>query len=241
MGITRTTMRITPTETLPMTNPDALALLRCLQLSSPGLPVGAYAYSQGLEWAVECGWVTSEATLAGWLREQLHAALGPLDVAVYARLFEAAAAGDDATLARWNEILLAQRETRELRADDCARGAALCRLLRELELAGTPAPDGEVSFAAAHALAAVRWQLPLATAAPAYAWAWLEGQVIAGVKLIPLGQAAGQRLLFALGRELPPVVADGLARADDDIGGALPALAIASCRHETQYTRLFRS
>lgn len=224
-----------------MATPDPLALLRCLQLSSPGLPIGAYAYSQGLEWAVECGWVTSEASLHDWLLEQLHAALGPLDVAIYARLFDAATHNDYAALATWNDNLLAQRETRELRADDGDRGAALLRLLREFDVARPAALVDDVALATAHALAAVAWQLPLDTAAHAYAWAWLEGQVIAGVKLIPLGQAAGQRLLFALGRELPAAVAAGLACADEDIGGALPALAIASCRHETQYTRLFRS
>jgi len=224
-----------------MTEPDALALLRCLQLSSPGLPIGAYSYSQGLEWAVECGWVTSEASLADWLREQLGASVGPLDVAVYARLHAAARGEDDVALAYWNDVLLAHRETSELRADDRDRGAALLRLLRDFDVRAVPTLTHDVSLATAHALAAVRWGLPLDIAAHAYAWAWLEGQVIAGVKLIPLGQAAGQRLLFTLGREVPAAVAAGLACADEDIGGALPALAIASCRHETQYTRLFRS
>lgn len=224
-----------------MTHPDALALLRCLQLSSPGLPIGAYSYSQGLEWAVECGWVTSETSLREWLVEQLRAAVGPLDIAVYARLFDAVTRGDDGALASWNDTLLAHRETFELRADDRDRGAALLRLLREFDVRRVATLGEDVALATAHALAAVHWQLPLDTAAHAYAWAWLEGQVIAGVKLIPLGQAAGQRLLFALGHEIPPVVAEALTRPDDDIGGALPALAIASCRHETQYTRLFRS
>ena len=220
---------------------DPLALLRCLQLSSPGLPIGAYSYSQGLEWAVEAGWVTSEQTLRDWLAEQLTCALGPLDIAVYARLHAAVAAGDDAAVGRWNDLLLAHRETSELRADDRDRGAALLRLLREFQVRRPAALDGDVAQATAHALAAVHWAVPLQAAAHGYAWAWLEGQVIAGVKLVPLGQAAGQRLLFALASDIPAAVAHGLALADDDIGGALPALAIASARHETQYTRLFRS
>ena len=221
---------------------DALALLRCLQLASPGLPIGAYAYSQGLEWAVEAGWVHDESSLRGWIHEQMATALAPLDIAVYARLYRAIAAADAASVAYWNAVLLAHRETSELRADDRDRGAALLRLLREFGIAPLATLAGaDVALAAVHAQIAVHWALPLDMATHAYVWAWLEGQVIAGVKLIPLGQAAGQRLLCALAAEAPETVAAGLALADDDIGGALPALAIASCRHEIQYTRLFRS
>jgi len=221
---------------------DPLALLRCLQLSSPGLPIGAYAYSQGLEWAVEAGWVHDEASLREWIREQMGAALAPIDVAVYARLHRAFALADAASVARWNAVLLAHRETGELRGDDRDRGAALLRLLREFGIAPLATLAGtDVALATVHAQIAVHWALPLEMAVQAYVWAWLEGQVIAGVKLIPLGQAAGQRLLCALAAEAPAAVGAGLALADDDIGGALPALAIASCRHETQYTRLFRS
>lgn len=221
---------------------DALALLRCLQLSSPGLPIGAYAYSQGLEWAVEAGWVHDEMSLHDWIREQLSASIAPLDIAIYARLYHAIAANDEAAVASWNAVLLAHRETSELRADDRDRGAALTRLLREFGVSPLVTTAGEdVALATVHARIAVHWMLPLAMAAHAYVWAWLEGQVIAGVKLVPLGQAAGQRLLCTLAGEAPEAVAAGLECADDDIGGALPALAIASCRHETQYTRLFRS
>lgn len=221
---------------------NALALLRCLQLSSPGLPIGAYAYSQGLEWAVEAAWVHDEASLREWVREQIGAALVPVDVAIYARLYRAACAVDETSVAYWNAVLLAHRETRELRSDDRDRGAALQRLLREFGIAPLPALAGmDVALATVHAQLAAHWALPLAMAVQAYVWAWLEGQVIAGVKLIPLGQAAGQRLLCTLAAEVPDAVATGLALADDDIGGSLPALAIASCRHETQYTRLFRS
>jgi urease accessory protein len=91
------------------------------------------------------------------------------------------------------------------------------------------------------AVAAVAWEIPLAAAAHAYAWSWLENQVLAGVKLIPLGQVAGQRLLLQLSPSIPPVCERGLARPDDEIGGMLPIVALASSLHETQYTRLFRS
>ncbi|MBK8956928.1 MAG: urease accessory protein UreF [Proteobacteria bacterium] len=216
--------------------------MRCMQLASPSLPIGAYAYSQGLEMAVELGWVKDAASLAAWLRDQLEQGLGAVDIPLYARLHEAAAHGDVETMTMRSAELIAQRETRELRADDCDRGLALARLLRDLGVEHLPLPAGrKVPLAASFACAAVHWLVPRDSAAEAYAWAWLEGQVLAGVKLIPLGQVAGQRLLCELLEPLSRAVAIGLTLDDDDIGGSLPALAMASALHETQYTRLFRS
>ncbi len=216
--------------------------MRCLQLASPSLPIGAYAYSQGLEMAVELGWVNSAATLDGWLRDQIEQGIACVDIPLLARLYDAAASGDDIAVKHWSAQLIAQRETRELRADDSDRGLALARLLRDLGIAHLPLPQGRgLPLATSFACAALHWSIPRAAAAEAYAWAWLEGQVLAGVKLIPLGQVAGQALLCTLAAPLSDAVATGLALADDEIGGSLPALAIASALHETQYTRLFRS
>ena len=91
------------------------------------------------------------------------------------------------------------------------------------------------------AIAAVAWKIELLPAANAYAWSWLENQVLAGVKLIPLGQVAGQRLLLELAPRIPAVCERAMRREDDEIGGMLPIVALASSLHETQYTRLFRS
>jgi urease accessory protein len=222
---------------------DAPALLRLLQLASPALPVGAYAYSQGLEWAVEAGWVTDEATLGRWLDEQLTESFGRVDLPILSRLHRAAREGDDAELRRWSRELVARRETRELVADDRDRGRALARLLRDLGVGAAAlwADRDDAPFAALAALAATAWNVPLEPALHAHAFGWLENQVLAGVKLIPLGQVAGQRLLLTLTPRIPAVVAAALALDDDDIGGTLPILAIASSLHETQYTRLFRS
>lgn len=220
-----------------------LSLLRLLQLASPALPVGAYAYSQGLEWAVAAGWVADEASLASWLEEQLVYAVGRVDLPVFARLHEAARVGDEAAQQHWSRQLIAMRETRELVADDCDRGRALARLLRDLGIAaaGPWVTRPDAPFAALAALAAVAWHIPVAPAAHAYAWSWLENQVLAGVKLVPLGQVAGQRLLLDLARRIPAVCASALVCGDDEIGGTLPIVALASSLHETQYTRLFRS
>lgn len=216
--------------------------MRCLQLASPSLPIGAYAYSQGLEMAVELGWITSAETLDAWLRDQIEQSMACVDLPLLARLYDAAARGDATALKSWSAQLMAQRETRELRADDSDRGLALARLLRDLGVAHLPLPAGRaLPLATSFACAALHWQIPREAAAEAYAWAWLEGQVLAGVKLIPLGQVAGQRLLCSLAAPLAAAVSHGLSLADDDIGGSLPALAMASALHETQYTRLFRS
>jgi urease accessory protein len=223
--------------------PHDLTLLRLLQLASPALPIGAYAYSQGLEWAVEAGWVADEAGLEAWLRETMATTIAQVDIPCFARLLAAARARDEAMLAAWTARLLACRETAELRADDCARGAALARLLRDLEMPmeARGACGQELPLARVYARIVAAWQLPEGPAAEAFAWGWLENQAICGVKLIPLGQVAGQRVLYRLAGSIPALVAEGLACADDAIGGTLPALAIASSRHATQYTRLFRS
>lgn len=221
----------------------ALAQLRLLQLASPALPVGAYAYSQGLEWAVAAGWVHDEETLAAWLQEQLEYGLANVDLPLLDRLYGAALADDAVSLARHSRALLARRDTRELRADDCDRGRALARLLRDLGIAAAlPWVHAEdAPYAAVLVCACVTWSVSRGDCATAYAWGWLENQVLAGVKLVPLGQVAGQRLLLQLAPAIPAAIDHALSLEDDDIGATLPALAIASCLHETQYTRLFRS
>ncbi|WP_060507407.1 urease accessory protein UreF [Pseudomonas sp. NBRC 111124] len=220
-----------------------LALLRLLQLASPGLPVGGFTYSQGLEWAVEAGWVRDTAGFSAWQREQLHDTLAHLDWPVLARLYRACEADDAQAFAHWSRFLLANRETAELRLEEQQRGSALARLLDGWQLGQDPAwrASLELSQLGGMAWLAAHWQIPLRQLALGHAFAWLEGAVMAGVKLVPFGQQAAQTLLRDLGAELPGVLDEALALADDQLGGGLPLLAIASSRHETQYTRLFRS
>lgn len=222
---------------------EPLPLLRLLHLVSPTLPIGAFTYSQGLEWAVEAGWVRDQAQLAGWLEGQLSQGLGRVDLPLLARLQRAVVQRDPAAFDHWSRYLLACRDTQELRAEERQRGKALATLLPHLGL--EPGDDWRAGCercqAAGLALAAGRWAIPPDTTALGHAWAWLENQVLAGVKLIPLGQTAGQRLLHRLSARLPGLVSVSLELPDEALGGALPALAIASSRHEEQYTRLFRS
>ncbi|MCB1724666.1 MAG: urease accessory protein UreF [Chromatiaceae bacterium] len=222
---------------------DALARLRLLQLTSPALPVGAFTYSQGLEWAVETGWINDSDTLADWLQGLIDDALAPFELPILARLYDACAGGEAGTVAHWARICLAGREGRELRAEERNRARALCSLLRDLGVVAADTWRDSLADcqAAPFALAAVHWGIARRDCLLGYAWGWLENQVAAAIKLVPLGQTDGQRVQLRLAACLPATVERALALGDDDIGASAPALAIASARHETQYTRLFRS
>lgn len=219
-----------------------IALLRLLHLASPALPVGAYAYSQGLEYAVHVGWVGDEATTYEWLSGLTQRALGTLDLPVLARLRQAWLEGVDTQVQYWNSQLLASRETAELRAEDQQLGQALARVLLELKIAEAQAwLRAPCTFATLFALAAARWQIGAAETLSGYLWSWTENQVLAAVKLVPLGQSAGQRLLHRLGDGMPAIVERALVLTDAEIGVGVVSQALASALHETQYTRLFRS
>ncbi|MCB2263186.1 MAG: urease accessory protein UreF [Candidatus Thiosymbion ectosymbiont of Robbea hypermnestra] len=230
-------------ETMGMAGIATEPLLRLMQLVSPALPVGGFAYSQGLEWAVEAGWIRTAGDLEAWLADQLEIALGRLDLPLLIRMQGAVEAGDAGALARWIDWLLAARETSELRAEEVNRGRALADLLAALDLpgAGDWRPLLARSQAAGFAFAAAAWDISPRTAALGYVWAWLENLVLAGVKLVPLGQTQGQRILKGRIGAIPILVDRALDLGDQDIGAASPALAIAAGAHETQYTRLFRS
>lgn len=222
--------------------PDAL--LSLMQLISPTLPIGAFAYSQGLETAVDLGWVDSEAAMGEWLQGVMPHSLSALEVPLVARLYEAWSHDDALAVAYWNDFLLASRETAELAEEERQLGRALARLLRDLKVEGAEpwSRKGMVpSLGAMFALAACRWQVPLKEALHGLLWAWCENQVAAAVKLIPLGQTAGQRLLLQIRAEVGVAVSAGLSLEDDEIGQAPFGLSMASAWHENQYSRLFRS
>jgi len=229
--------------TITGTTINPAALPRLLQLCSPTLPVGAYAYSQGLESAVERGWVRDEASAGTWILGLLNHTVRRLDLPVFARLYAAWRESDLEAVRRWNARLYASREAAELQREDRHLGAALARLLSDLGLneAGPWRNAPRVCFATLFSLAAVEWEIPLLEAATGYAWTWTESQVAAATRLIPLGQTASQRLLVTAGPVITAAVAGGLTLPDEDIGAAAPGLALAGALHETQYSRLFRS
>jgi urease accessory protein len=224
------------------TNRDPQALLRLCHLVSPALPVGAYAYSQGLEYAVHAGWVHDEATTLDWLAGLSSHALGSLDLPILLRLHRAWSAADPAAVRDWTSQLIAARETAELRAEELHLGRALARVLVELEI-GEAAHWQQASpaFATMFSLAAARWHISASDTLAGYLWAWSENQVLAAVKLVPLGQSAGQRLLHRLTAAMPAIIERAQLLDDDAIGVGTVSQAFASALHESQYTRLFRS
>ncbi len=217
-------------------------LLRLLHLVSPALPLGAYAYSQGLEYAVHAGWVSDERTAWHWLDGLLRGAVGTLDLPLLARLHQAWRRGDLPAVRRWSAELQAARESAELRAEERHLGRALARVLLELGIAEAAHwNDDRATWATLFSLAAVRSDIGELETLAGYLWAWSENQVLAAIKLVPLGQSAGQRVLRALSDAIPAVAQQALAVADEAIGIRTPAQALAGSLHEAQYTRLFRS
>ena len=240
MGTAMATIMITTTTT---TMADENRLLRLLHLASPALPIGAFAYSQGLEPACAAGAVRDEATAINWITGLLTHSLGTLDLPLFARLHAAFRAGDDAAAARWTDFLFAARGSAELEAEDRRLGSALARVLETLGIPDARAwgDRPRVCHLTAFALAAARWDLPARDAALAWTFSWCENQAAAAMRLVPLGQTSGLHILERCRAIIPAVVAQALVRGDDDLGWGCPGLAIASAEHETQYSRLFRS
>lgn len=212
-----------------------------MHLVSPALPVGAYAYSQGLEYAVDSGWLNNENALENWLRGVMEYGFGELDAPILLRCLRALDSEDRAALNHWNQFLLACRETQELLLEDTQLGMALQRLLRSLEIPGVEIIAGEVSFASQFSLACHHWKIAQADAVQGFIWAWLENQIAAATKLVPLGQTQAQKLLVRLMSDIPRVVEKALQLPDEEIGWSLPGVVMASAKHERQYSRLFRS
>ena len=220
-----------------------LSLLKLLQLSSPTLPVGAFAYSQGLESAIESGLIIDSKGLRVWLLDSLKLSLIKVDIPIFLRLYKSWEKGDIDKVLDWNQNLRAQRETSELRAEDHHLGLALARLLRDLDIneAGDLHKRNDLCFMTLFTLAANKWNIGLEQAANGFIWTWLDNQIAAAIKLVPLGQTDGQKVLSELLLEIPQIVEEGFNVKDDEIGASLPMMAILSAQHETQYSRLFRS
>jgi urease accessory protein len=213
---------------------------------SPSFPVGGYAYSHTLEWAVEAGDVRDEASLAAWLTDLLTIGAGLSDAILLAHTARAAAAGDRAALAEVNELALALAPSAELYLETSQQGTSFLAAIRAAwpSPALTPLAEalaGSVAYPVAVGIAVGVHGVPRAAALEAYLFAMMQNLVSAGIRLAPIGQTGGTRVLAAL----VPATRDIAARAEyltlDDIGTATFRADLGSLRHETQYTRLFRS
>ncbi len=223
-----------------------LALLGLMQLISPALPIGAFAWSQGLESSFELGWVNNEQELGDWLEGVLADGLTRCELPVLARLHRCWANRDSEGIAYWNDWIHANRESAELSDEDIRLGLALTRLLDSLDLQPRPEQGDaefpeEPGYVTVFAWTAYQRHIPVRQTLLGFAWAWLENQLAAACKAMPLGHTAAQRLNEQLRPLLVIAVDTALMLTDDQLGPILPSLALGSAQHETQYSRLFRS
>ena len=221
------------------------ALMMLMQLASPALPVGGFSYSEGLEAAVEHGLVHDEASAQTWLIDQLLLVQARSDLAVLAQAMAAWTLPDGPRLQQLNDWLLQTRETHEMRLQTEQMGRSLVDWLRNqaqadaarLSICAALPPTWPLAFA----LALHTHQAPVRDGLLASAFGWAENMVQAALKSVPLGQRSGQRILAALSAAIPEAVSHAMGLSDDDRQAFAPRLAILSARHETQYSRLFRS
>ena len=219
------------------------ALLRLLVWLSPSFPVGAFSYSHGLEYLIESGAVTDEISLEGWVKDVLRHGSGLSDGILFAHAWRA---GEGSALTEIAELAAALAPSAERHLEMTAQGDAFADMVQQAwpvpRLAALRAGwDGPLAYPVAVAIAARDHNIPLGPALLAYLHALSANLISAGVRLIPLGQTAGQRITAATEGVLAEIAEEAEAASIDEIGGALILTDIASMRHETQYTRLFRS
>ncbi|MFG1462219.1 urease accessory protein UreF [Xanthobacter sp. DSM 24535] len=227
-------------------HPGALDLLPLLAWLSPAFPVGAYAYSHGLEWAVEAGDIRTEASLRAWLEDLLSQGLGRNDGILFTQAMAAVAADEDARLEEVNALAVALAPSAELRLETCQQG----RSFLDAVCAAWPTPalidharhlKGEVAYPVAVGLAAAAHGVPAPTATEAFLLAMMQNLVSAAIRLAPIGQTAGTRVVAALAPQVRALAAQIPLLTLDDVGSATFRADLGTFRHETQYTRLFRS
>jgi urease accessory protein len=226
--------------------PNIRRLTTLLHLASPALPIGGFSYSQGLEAAVDAHIVHNAATCHLWIEEGLRHVLAVNELPMLGILLHHWETEDFLELQRLNVRFLASRETSELRRETEQMGWSLSQLAAELEWGDETRRTlltklKPIGLPTAFSFAAISLAIDKESALAGYAFGWVENQVAAALKAVPLGQMAGQRILFAMHAFLPEVVCRAAAIAPDEICTFAPHLGILAARHENQYSRLFRS
>ena len=240
----RRTVTVTTTMDMAMTTEGAL--YRLMTWLSPAYPLGAFSYSHGLEYAVEIGQVTSGASLAEWVTTVLEHGAGQVDGALFAAAWRAMESGDNGAFDTAAELASAWRGSAETALESTAQGAAFLTVTR----AAWPEPrferlasryDGALALSVAVGAACALHGLPLLPSLIAYLQAFAANLVSAGVRLVPLGQTDGQRAIACLEAVVTRAAATALDADLDALATSAPLLDLMSMKHETQYTRLFRS
>jgi urease accessory protein len=225
---------------------QSAALYRLMAWLSPAYPIGAFSYSSGIEWAVEAGDIKDAATLRDWLGAMLGAGGGFCDAVFFAHAHRATAARDDTALCAVAELAAAFVASKERFLETTAQGRAFLEATR----AAWPRPalthfaavwTGPVALPVAAGVACAAHGIACETALAAFLHALVANWISAGVRLIPLGQTDGQRVLAALEQPVAAAATRALATPLGEVGSATFRADIAGMRHETQYTRLFRS
>jgi urease accessory protein len=229
------------TSTCPISNITGL-----LQLASPVLPIGAFSYSHGLESAVDAGFVADASTAEAWISCGLQQVIGRCEAPLVSLLYDLWKENNFAEVSRWNRWFLASRESSELRQETEQMGWSLAQLspslggrrsaTREAILSIKP-----IALPVAYVDVAIALDLNKESCIASYLFAWLENQVTAALKAVPLGQFAGQKILTGLRHLIPDIVSTALRTRPERFSTFAPQLAILSARHEAQYSRLFRS
>ena len=250
--ITITPMLMTTSEPVPagapsgMTADEAAALYRLMTWLSPSFPVGAFSYSSGIEWAVEAGDITDAAALRDWLAAMLTEGSGYCDGVFLAQAHRAATAKDDASLRDIAELAAAFVPSRERQLETTTQGRAFIDIARAAWPSSglddmVAACRGAIVYPVAVGLVSAAHAIPVAPAMHALLHALVSNWISAGARLVPLGQTDSQRILASLEADVVSTAKRALASSLDDLGSATFRADLASLRHETQYTRLFRS
>jgi urease accessory protein len=237
---------------LPIPAPDELSddeaanLYRLMTWLSPSFPVGAFSYSSGIEWAVEAGDITDAASLGQWLASMLVNGGGICDAIFLAHIHRAATAGDDARLGEIAELASAFVPSRERHLETTAQGRAFIEIARAAWHHGAldrfiTACGGHFAYPVAVGLVGAAHHIPLAPTLHAFLHAVVSNWISAGARLVPLGQTDSQRVLAKLEPDVAATAKRALSVSLDDLSSTTFRADLASLRHETQYTRLFRS
>ncbi len=230
-------------------------ILNLLQLASPALPVGAYSYSEGLETLVEKGVIVNANQLEAWLIQELRQGAIRVEAAIMLRAYLCVISSKLSDLKYWNNWLSASRESSELRHQSWQMGKSLIQLILELETVNPVSKSFDFptledcqtvvgnpcNYAIAFGIGAAHWQIDAKNALLGYLQSWVTNIIGAGVKLIPLGQTTGQKILLKLHPKIQDTTEKILVLHDDELISCSWGLGLASMAHEIQYTRLFRS